>query len=350
MRFIKSNLLGYFACSLIVVLLVLIISKCDTNPVGSFDKQDIDNFNHKNHHERSLWIDEIYTILLDTKNVLWIGGRVGIVKYDGTNWTLYDAENSNLPINVTSSTMNSIDARSIKQNTNSDIYAVCFFGLRKYYKGNWEKIASEWGDDILMLSCIDFDQNSDFILGARRYVYKNISGVWSRIIIGDDDALKIKLDNENKIWASLRYNIISVDNDTFAVHYSFPDTMIQYPNSNAWTNHRILAFDIDSKNHVWATSKYELVQYDGQKWQKHNYENSLLPYLGINGFIIDANDNIWVYGKGGIWIYNNNTWNEYKYDDLNIPDEITLLYVDSEQNCWIVSNSKLFLRKVSRFL
>ena len=319
------------------------------NPVANFYNKDIDYFNQENNPDGSLYIGDINTILLDKKNILWIGGILGIVKYNDNQWKLYNSENSQLPNNLLSSLAYAVDVQEIKQNINNDIYAACYFGLRKYNDGVWEKI-SDGDRDFWELHCIEFDHNAEIVLGTRCYIYRYLSEGWRSVFIGYDDALNIKINSSNNIWASLRHDIISIDVDTFKIYYSFPDTTYQYPNSYTYTDSRITAFDIDSRNHIWASNRYELIRYNGETWLKYNYTNSPLPYLGINGFIIDEQDNIWVYGKGGIFIYNNSTWIHCSSDNYNIPNEITHIYFDSIDRCWFASNSRLYYYEVSYFL
>ena len=168
-----NALIRYITLIILFCHLITIIG-CgqNKNPIEGLDQRSILDFlNQENHEEGSLYIGEITTILIDNNNILWIGGKLGIAKYDGTNWKLYNSKNSNLPINGLSSLGDAIDISEIKQHINNDIYTACYFGLRRYKNGIWEKVSNNYRD-FWELHFIEFDTNANLFLGARCYIFK----------------------------------------------------------------------------------------------------------------------------------------------------------------------------------
>jgi len=315
---------------------LITITGCEQNknPISSLDQLSIvDFFNQENNEEGSLYIGDITTILIDNQNILWIGGKLGIAKYDDANWKLYNYRNSNLPINSLSSLANTIDVSEIKQHSNDDIYAACYFGLRRYKNDIWEKVLNN-DSDFWELHCIEFDANANILLGTRCYIFQKDGTEWDKIFIGYDDALDIKVDIKNNIWAALRHEIMEITSDTIFAYNPFSDSISL-----------MCTIDIDFKNSIWAANRNELVKYNGKYWKKYDFTNSPLPVEGILDFVIDENNKIWVYGDGGIWIYDHKIWKTYNLMDLKIPNYISYIYFDLNDRCWCVSKNQLYCFK-----
>jgi len=78
--------------------------------------------------------EQISALAIDHEGTVWIGTEGGgAVSYDGTAWTVYNRENSDLPFNY-------VDALTI--DTQGNIWFGTNIGLVKFDGENWMKFTS----------------------------------------------------------------------------------------------------------------------------------------------------------------------------------------------------------------
>ena len=182
-------------------------------------------------------------IAIDGNGNKWIVTGSGLVKYDDTNWTIYDT-NSGLPdIYMTSNCI------AIDRNENKWI-GTTWGGLAKYDDTNWTVYdASNSGLPGNNVNCIAIDGNGN---------------KW----IGTNEGL-VKYDDTN--W-----------------------TVYDTSNSGLPSNH-VHCLAIDESGNKWIGTEWSgLAKFDDTNWTVYNTANSGLPDNRVNCITIDGNGNKWI--------------------------------------------------------
>ncbi len=71
--------------------------------------------------------DRIFSIAIDDRTNMWIGTWMGLAKFDGENWTVYDTSNSGLADKYVLAI--GIDRKRIKWNTGNIASGIYFYRL-----------------------------------------------------------------------------------------------------------------------------------------------------------------------------------------------------------------------------
>lgn len=135
---------------------------------------------------------------------------------------------------------------------------------------------------------ISFDDSNNYWSAAYNGIYKlkgDSAYLYSDSLLGvpPNTACSGYLDHLNRVWIGDHYQLISLENDV-ATHY--PITTV--PND---TDISDISFDAD--NHLYVSSQYGILYFDGIEFKEINDFNSNLPPGEIQQTVIDKFGNIW---------------------------------------------------------
>jgi ligand-binding sensor domain-containing protein len=231
----------------------------------------------------------IYKIVVDNKNVKWFGtANIGLVRFDGTNWTIYDTLNTPLP---------SLAIRDMDVDANNNLWISTYSngGLIKYDGNSWTSYTTA---------------NSNL----------------------PDNEIGDMLVDGTIIWVTTNQGLAKFDGTTWTVYNS--------SNSTISTNTLAIKIDKDKNGNLWLLQGIGLEKFDGNTF-------TLIGNLSTIGYslTIDADNIVWVgsatsisaagYTVGGISSFNG-TWT--KYDTTNTPisdTDISEVYADKSNHIWI---------------
>lgn len=251
----------------------------------------------------------ITSIVIDKQNNKWIGTYLsyyyanepvigtngGLIKFDDSNWTIYNSTNSGLP-------SNSISAISVDSAGNK--WIATRKGLAKFDDTNWtifNEANSGLPDNIITAIKIDESGNK-----------------W----IGTNNGAVIKLDETNRVVSKF------------------------FPKINEITS---IAIDNQGNKWVGGTSDWNfglngggLAVFDDESWSVYNSTNSELPYNSITAIAIDKQGNKWMgtylpelFFYGGIVKFDGTNWVFYDGTNSVLPEDyIYSIVIDDYGNKW----------------
>ena len=263
----------------------------------------------------------ISSITIDDKDNKWIGTHDyrpnddndeggGLVKFDNTNWTIYNRSNSGLP-------NNSITEVAIDRQGNKWV-GIYNGGVAKFDDTNWtvyNRSNSGLPDNDIRAIAIDDLGNKWF--GSDNRVAKFDNSNWT--VFKSSNSLisgvsSIVIDNQGNKWLGLsgQWNLGPGEEGGVAV---FDDVNWSiYNNTNSGLKYSVSQIAIDSEGNKWFSmdSAYDwspqgIIKFDGTNWTVYNSTNSCLPYDWIFAIAIDAKGNKWITtGNHGVVVFNEN--------------------------------------------
>lgn len=203
-------------------------------------------------------------VAIDRSGNKWIGtdiGRVsddgliqkgiGLIKYDGKTWTVFNSSNSGLPENY---------IKSIAVDQQENVWAgTTYNGLAKFDGNTWT-------------------------------VYDT-----SNSALPDNLVNSIAIDKHGNKWIGTYHGIAKFDGKTWTV----------YNKSNSGLPDNFVSIvKIDEQGQKWIGTAYGgLAKYDGQKWIVYNNSNSGLAGDFISSITIDKYGNKWIGTANGISVF-----------------------------------------------
>jgi ligand-binding sensor domain-containing protein len=205
------------------------IAKFDGENWKKYDTRDF-NFNNN-----------LNKVAIDKYNNLWfIIGDSRLVKFNGNEWTVYDATNSGLPCHYFSSF--GIDR---KQN----IWIVSECGLVKFNNGKWSI----------------FNNNN--------------SGIPSNSLNS------VAIDLKDNIWIGCLNKLVKFDGDK---NWTVYDT-----SNSIYLKGLYSPIACDKKGNMWFGADSGLIKFDGSNWKLFNNQNSTIK-SNVTAIAFDNKDNTWI--------------------------------------------------------
>ena len=221
----------------------------------------------------------IESLTIDSNNVVWISTGCtngGLIKFDGTNWTLYNTSNSGLTTN--------------------------------YIKSVFSEGGNIWLASVTEL--IKFD-------GTNWTLYNT-----SNSAISGKSIVHIDKDNNGNIWLLHTGGVEKFDGNTFT---AYDNTNTNIPNINN------TSMSIDANNIIWTgcvAYNYSthvlggLMSFDGSTWTKYDSSNSVISDEDVSPVYADHFNNIW-YGcdnTGMVGRKNGSVWTSYDASNSELND------------------------------
>src|ERR1051325_1972147 len=145
--------------------------------LGKFDGNNWTVYNKSN---SLLPSDTVKALAVDAANNLWVGTYNGLTKFDGTNWTVFNTSNSSIPDNNILSV--AVDGNNIWIGTN--------LGAVKYNGSSWivynTSNSSITNDTV---QCFSFDQSGNIFIGTKNGLSKLNGSTWSSFNTGNSGLL-----------------------------------------------------------------------------------------------------------------------------------------------------------------
>lgn len=223
---------------------------------------------------------------------IWFGSyNSGIWKFDGTNWTNYTAENSN------------IDYDTVNHNSMVlDLEDNLWFGT----------VSKGVGTGVTM-----FDGNQWQVFNSDNgLVFNSVNG--------------IAVDSENKKWFTTRQGISSFDGTNW-VSYTSENTGIDLIDE-------VFSIAIDNENNKWFSSYLGALKFDGTNWTRYNSSPDVLKWNFINAIAIDKENNKWFATEYGVSKFDGTNWINYNSKNsanYNKVYNVRDIEIDSQGNKWL---------------
>jgi len=270
-------------------------------------------------------------------NTGWIGTTSGVSYFNGTQWTVLDAENSGLPNNY---------VNDIAREQNGAIWFATDNGLARLYDHEWTVFnTTNSGLPVNIIKCINIDNNGAKWIGTwGGGLVKFDNTNWtlfntSNSQIPGNGINSVSIDKSNNIWAGTFNNGIGVYNHLSWTIYNTDNSPLQkndvktivfdkYDNAwigtgngiykksaTEWTliNSSVTGFPFEAVNDIvcaentWFATDHGIIEFDGNIWKNHDSENSSIPVNDVRAIDMDSNNNLWIAtAGGGLVIFNSN--------------------------------------------
>ncbi|MDP4175671.1 MAG: two-component regulator propeller domain-containing protein [Bacteroidota bacterium] len=328
----------------------------------------------------------IKSVAVDKDGVKWIGTNNGLVRFDGSNWTVYCKSNSGLPDDcVNSISIDSCGNKWIGTRTG---------GLAKFDGKYWNVYTPPNCKSEFKITATAIDRTGNLWIGAyENGVFKFDGENWIHYTLKNTNflvssAAKIVVDKENNIWtasneggcimpffrkfdgkkwmaldsipiADKPHNYISrlsANTQGYICVTTF-DQIFEYENgkwkliSKRYCD--VQSAIIDRNGNKWFTTHDGyLLKYDGKDWSTFSLSNSGLSENGINSLTFDHNNKVWIAcgSKGWLFIngvpgsphpisFDGKSWRVYDTTDCPaFKNEVLSTAVDKNNVIWFGTN------------
>ncbi|MDB4303311.1 T9SS type A sorting domain-containing protein [Desulfosarcina sp.] len=293
-----------------------------------WDKQTGEPFIHdESNAPLSMTIPDIQ---IGPENNLWVASSVnGLLKYNGTEWQIFDTLNSGLPCHLVS---------SICWDENNEMWIGTWgCGLVHYDGANWTIYNSEnIGIPVDYVKNLIFDSDGNLWFscsnneGAIKFDGENIEVFnTTNSPMPHDLVLDIDIDPDGVIWFATYGGIAKFDGINWEeVDLSVPGI---YPD-------KLTSLTCDSQGKIWiGTKSYGLVTFDGNDWEIFNPDNSIIPRNWVHEIAIDQNNDKWIATWGGLVKFDDINWDLFRHGWLG--GSVNSFGLGFDNDIWITSGS-----------
>ena len=302
-------------------------------------------------------------IAIDSRGTRWFATSVGIRKFEGGTWTVYDASNSPVPHN----SMNTIFVDS-KGNVwaASWYHGVVRFDANSQSQREWTVLTKSDGlVDIYVLSIAQdregniwfgtFDGVSKFDPNASHNAWTSLRPENSGLPSTTVNALAV--DDSGHIWfgtapmwilSGYMGGGISKYNPEKSNRFAW--TLYDTTNSGLPSN-TVRAIAFDSTGSVWIGTDRGLTRFkrnnpEKDQWETFDKSSGALPSNVVNAIAVDQSGNVWVasadmgtaeaFKIGGVSVFDGTHWRTFTVANSKLQDNRALdLAVDRHGNVWI---------------
>ena len=295
--------------------------------------------------------NNVTSIAIDAQGNKWFGTNTGVVaKFDNVNWTVYDSSNSGLPGDYIISTI-VIDKQDNKWiGLNYSYTQGDGAGLVKFDNTNWTVYnQSNSGLPNNKVSRIDIDSFGNKWIGTwGGGVAKFDDSIWvvynsANSDLPDDYISEIEIDDLGNKWIAAQGGIAKCDDTSWTV-YDYNSILPAHEQGF------ISSIAIDDKGNKWFGVSDEswdpeaaggVAVFDNQNWSFYNSTNSGLPY-GVYSIANDGRGSIW-FGTAHTWNYSDaavakfdgSKWTVYNYANSGMPNVlVSSIAIDAQGNKW----------------
>jgi len=281
----------------------------------------------------------ISSLLFDLNKNLWIGtgdmsGGCGLVKFDGSNFEVFNTDNSGLYSNRIQSL--EIDGKNNIWIGNGGSYKTDYGCLTKYDGNAWTTYNAQ--NSTLTDTYVHFIKEIDSTLwiGTEGGIITYNGLDWNYLKPRAYHYNCIAIDSSNNLWIGQAIGLLKFDGTAWTEY-----------DSSLVGRQEVLSLEVDKSNNLWIGTHYGLIKYDGVNWTKLNTDNSGLPAQQVTTIKADNSNNKWIgtfdwNNNGGLSKYDENSWTKIQTSICNLPSNyIYSIKKDKQNNIWIGANAGL---------
>jgi ligand-binding sensor domain-containing protein len=228
----------------------------------------------------------VYSIAVESENIIWIGTNRGISKLDGTTWTSYEEQGL----------------------ANHIVSAIAI-----------DKLGNKWfatlGNGVIKL-----ENNNNWV------TYNDLNG------LADNRVNTIIIDESNIIWFGTDKGVSKFDGLTWTT----------YTTSDGLVENHVFSIAIDNIGNFWFGTDGGVSKYDGSIWTSYIFNGDKSQGIagnGITSIAIDNSGSKWFGTWSGLSEFNGTNWtNHVETDWLKAGSIATSIIVDSSGSVWFGSN------------
>ncbi len=258
--------------------------------------------------------NEVLSLHIASNGNLYVGGNCSFATYDGSLWTKYDTQNSNIG--------NIGFARDICEDQDGNIwFGSNFEGILKFDGSTFTKYYTHLSISTL---CIDTNNIIWFSTGSSSGVSSiNTSGVHINTFASNYGCVpssyipSVITDKQNRIWACSNQSSTGTNG---GLCYIINDSCYTIQDTSYETFAYCTDMDIDSSGDIYiATLDRGIIKYDGNISYVINFDSLGIPFTPISRIYFDNDDNIWFSNnKGSLYKYHNSVIDSFNINLYNL--------------------------------
>ncbi|MCR4417020.1 MAG: T9SS type A sorting domain-containing protein [Ignavibacteria bacterium] len=269
--------------------------------------------------------DEYRDIAIDIHKRIWFGGD-NVVIYENGNWT-------NLSDLFPYSLVNKSIINNLIVNGDSVFLVTKNLGLFKVYDSTFVQLSQfNTGIKNNYIKTISIDKNNDYWIGTYGSGLIKLRADKDTLewdgFLDDGIIYSISFDSSGSIWVgSLFSGLFRYDGNNW----------IRLTSSNSpLPSNNIVTIKTDPYNVKWIGTSRGLVKVEGDNWTVYTTQNSGLPDNTIGSIVIDNQNNKWLGTNNGLVKFDGLNWVVYNTSNSPLPEDVILsLEIDSLGNLWI---------------
>jgi len=257
------------------------------NSVSKFDGANWTTYNAS----EELGISDVQTIVVENNGDIWYGGHGGVSKFDGANWTAYNE--------IDGLVHSGVQAIAIDNEGNK--WFGTYGGVSKFDGTNWTTYTVDNGLATNNVAAIAIDINGDVWVGYGYY-----------------------------------YGVSKFDGNNWTT----------YTTSDGLISNYVLTITIDNNGNKWIGTRNGVSKFDGTNWTSYGTSDGL-AYSWVWSIVIDNSDNIWFgtgyyYGNtGGVSKFDGTNWASYTIANGLVSNKVYAIVIDNNGNKWIGTGTGL---------
>ena len=298
-------------------------------------------------HQRSTIGPLSYTaneMIVDTSNTKWLATAFGLSRFDGFQWEniLFDVKSgeanpNNAPYNL--GWANNI--KDIAIDHDGIIWVATRLGVRKFDGAEWQLYNYYTTDHVEQLFEADHvvvDSNNVKWIINRRRLYRYDDESWSVLSIGEieyNHIWSMEIDHDDVLWLGL---FVDEDSELSRV-VSFDGTnWTYYDEDNSPIKGNLVRIAIADDNTKWIATNEGYYSFDGSSWTSYEeIKKAKYPNLQPSDILIDNDGIVWICVSGYLHSFDGNVWDDHggeRYGHLH-----TQFVIDQTDEMWIVSSA-----------
>ena len=253
--------------------------------------------------------DNILSITLDRKGILWVGTTKGLCGMKDNVWTDYNAENEKLRDQF----INCVVTEGRRLWIGTDDY-----GIIELNNNRWTEHSEETRRlNMKYIRDIAVDHQGVKWIGVTLSGLVQYEGVnWTKYTSDDsgllsDFILCVVVDRRDRKWIGTNDGLCSFDGNRWT----------SYTTKNSRLPHNIcLTIAIDNNNVKWVGTLEGLCRIEGDSWTVYTKENSPIPGEQVNALAFDEEGLLWMATDGGVAVFDGkDRWDVFPADGKVLP-------------------------------
>jgi ligand-binding sensor domain-containing protein len=287
-------------------------------------------------YNSSLPTNSLDWVILDHAGNVWIAAEYeGLVKFDGTNWTVYNYSNS--PFLRDYIFQMDVDA-------SDNLYmSTASYGLVKFDGSNWtfynstnSPITSDFDHSVKV------DNNNVVWLGTYAGLYRFDGTTWTNFDqLSTGFPINIVRDiclNGSMVWIATANGLAKYD----GVNWTYWD-----PVAAGMPSHSLRSLNISGSN-VWiGTGSSGAMKFDGINWTSYPPNDAALKDAFIRQIVFPSVNTAWFAtgGSGIAKLQGNSSWTYQRFNNCNMNSELfNNVYIDQNNDKWLSCYDKGLLK------
>ncbi|MFN6945305.1 MAG: T9SS type A sorting domain-containing protein [Cytophagaceae bacterium] len=266
----------------------------------------------------------------DQEGNIWFGLNNGLLKFNGTSWSSFTTENSEL------SDHNIID---LHYDPTLGLLALTQNALFSYSGSDFDEHStlSPFLEDKVPGKVVADNSGKLWITSNLGLIAFSSEGEYTLYNSGNsdlltDNILSVAVDHTNTVWIGTAQGLTQLSEDEWETISVYPNQLLETPlHSAKYTNNSLLTI---SNNHLY--------QLQNGHWTKHSTDKAD-PFL--NSMTIDSDNVVWLGSDSGLISYDMHTWHFFNTDNSEIEsNRASKVFSDRENSIWFSVNNNSFSR------